>query len=143
MDYILSELGHIGVLMGGCSSEREISLKSGKAVYNALSEIGCKVSSIVIESQEEKDIVNLLSKARIDLAFIALHGRFGEDGAIQAILEKIGIPYTGSGVQASQRAINKISTQTLLQENGVPVADFMVADSCWKIQVLQFLITLH
>lgn len=125
MDQSFPDLGCVGVLMGGCSSEREISLKSGKAVYKALNDIGCKVRSIVIESQEEKDIIKLLTEAHIDVAFIALHGRFGEDGTVQAILERMGIPYTGPGVLASQRAINKITTQTLLRQNGVPVADFI------------------
>jgi D-alanine-D-alanine ligase len=126
MNQALADLGHIGVLMGGCSSEREISLKSGKAIYTALNEIGCKVCGLIIESQDEKDIVNLISQAHVDVAFIALHGKFGEDGEIQAILERMGIPYTGSGVEASQRAIDKTTTQTLLKENGVPVSDFIV-----------------
>jgi D-alanine-D-alanine ligase len=125
MDPALSDLGCIGVLMGGCSSEREISLKSGKAVHKALTEIGCNAQAIVIESQKEENIIKLLTEARLDVAFIALHGRFGEDGTVQAILEKMGIPYTGPGVLASQRAINKITTQTVLQKNGVPVADFI------------------
>ena len=126
MNQTLSDLGHIGILMGGCSSEREISLKSGKAVYNALKEIGCNASSLVLESQDEKEVANLVGKAGIDLAFIALHGPFGEDGAIQTILEKIGIPYTGSDPKASQRAIDKVVTQTLLRDNGLPVADFVI-----------------
>ena len=126
MSQTLSELGHIGILMGGCSSEKDISLKSGKAIYAALLEIGCKVSAVVVESQQEKDVVKLFEKARMDLAFIALHGQFGEDGGVQAILEKMGIPYTGSGVAASKRAIDKITTQTLLREHNVPVADFVI-----------------
>src|SRR5262245_56649990 len=126
MDQSLAELGCIGVLMGGCSSEREISLKCGKAIYKALTEVGCKVREVIIESPEEKDILKQLNDARIDVAFIALHGRFGEDGTVQSMLEKAGIPYTGPGVLASQRAINKITTQTLLRQAGVSVADFVV-----------------
>lgn len=129
MTQSLSEIGSIGVLMGGCSSEREISLKSGTAIYAALTEIGCKAAAVVIESEQERDVVDLITKARVDLAFIALHGRFGEDGTIQAILEKMGIPYTGSGVAASRIAIDKVTTQTLLRKSGLLVADFVVINS--------------
>lgn len=119
-------LGHIGVLMGGCSSEREISLKSGKGVFTALKDYGCQVSALDITSQEESAILSLLKSAKIDVAFIALHGQLGEDGTIQAILEKANIPYTGSGVKASRIAINKITTQNLLKANHIPVAEYYI-----------------
>ena len=117
----MNELGHIGVLLGGCSSERDISFKSGKAVIKALSEKGCLVSPIEIESTDESEILGLLKDTKIDVAFIALHGEFGEDGGIQAILEKAGIPYTGSDVATSRITINKILTQRLLKQNGLLV----------------------
>lgn len=126
MDKDVSRLGHVGVLMGGCSSEREISLKSGKAVYEALQGIHCRVSPIDITTVSEEEISALIRKAKIDVAFIALHGRLGEDGAIQMILERIGIPYPGSGVEASRIAISKAATQRLLSENNIPVSPFRI-----------------
>ena len=118
--------GHIGVLMGGYSSEREISLKSGQAVFAALREAGCRVSALDITVQEEERIFQFIKEAKIDVAFIALHGRLGEDGAIQAVLEKAGIPYPGSGVEASRLAINKAKTQKILKEKNIPVADYII-----------------
>ncbi len=115
--------GHIGVLLGGYSSEREISLKSGKAVYDALEEAGHHVSKIDIVSRED-DIGQMIQAAGIDVAFIALHGALGEDGTIQSLLEMAGVPYTGSGVDASRIAINKISTQNVLRKKNFPVPIF-------------------
>ena len=114
-------LGRIGVLMGGCSSERDISLKSGKAVDQALREAGCDVVPMDLTTVDGPEIVALLQAEKIDIAFIALHGKFGEDGAIQTILENAGVAYTGSGPEASRLAINKISTQSLLDRSGVSV----------------------
>ena len=125
----MEKYGHVGVLMGGCSSEREISLKSGSAVYAALKDAGCRVSPIDIVSIQEADVIRLLQDLKIDVAFIALHGQFGEDGVIQAILEKINIPYSGSDVEASRLAINKVATQELLKSRNVPVADYVVVQS--------------
>ncbi len=121
----IEHLGHIGVLMGGCSSEREISLRSGEAIFAALNRAGCRVSKMDITTEKELTIVQQLQDNRIDVAFIALHGRLGEDGRIQAILEGLRIPYTGSGVEASQKALNKITAQKLLKAEAVPVADHL------------------
>lgn len=107
--------------MGGCSSEREISLKSGKAVYKALSEAGCDVKPVEINSIEEQAIVAQLRNEKIDFVFNVLHGKFGEDGSLQEILERHGFVYTGSGPQASRLAMDKAATQTLLKENGIRV----------------------
>ena len=122
----ISQLGHIGILMGGCSSEREISLRSGEAVYTALKERGCQVTKIDISTDDEEAILRLLKESLIQVAFITLHGRLGEDGRIQAILEKVGLPYTGSGVEASQRSLNKILTQDLLMKKQIPVPEYKV-----------------
>ncbi len=122
----VKKLGHIGVLMGGASSEREISLRSGKAVFTALKESGCHVDEIDIASTNQAEVLALLKKSQMDVAFIALHGEFGEDGWIQAILEKAKIPYVGSSVGASRVAIDKVLTQKMLKKNGVPSADFIV-----------------
>ena len=118
--------GHIGVLMGGYSSEREISLKSGKGIFEALQGSGCHVSAIDITSHDPEEILKQIKNAKINVAFIALHGALGEDGVIQEILQKAGLPYTGSSAQASRLALNKILTQKRLQENGISVPDFQI-----------------
>jgi D-alanine-D-alanine ligase len=115
-------LGHVGVLMGGYSSEREISLKSGKAVNDSLVGYGLNVTAIDIVDQEEDKIAAAIKKSKIDVAFITLHGKLGEDGTIQSILERLNIPYTGSGVEASQLALNKAKAQVVFRQNGLPVA---------------------
>lgn len=118
--------GHIGVLMGGCSSEREISLRSGEAVYAALKGCGCQVTKIDLCTEDEGTIGRLLRESKIQVAFIALHGRLGEDGRIQAILEEVPIPYTGSRAEASRRALNKVIAQDLLKKRQIPVPDYRV-----------------
>ncbi len=107
----------IAVLMGGMSSEREISLRSGRNIHQALTNLG--LNSFTIDVQ--KDIPSVLSREKIDIAVIALHGRYGEDGCIQGLLEIMGIPYSGSGVRASAIAMNKIVTKKVLQQSGIPV----------------------
>lgn len=109
--------------MGGHSSEREISLRSGQAVAAALSQAGHRVSAIDITAADKNKIAEQIRQAHIEIAFIALHGRLGEDGGIQTILEEMDIPYTGSGVQASQKAFNKTITQRLLKAQGLAVPD--------------------
>ena len=123
MEKTVKPFGHIGVLMGGYSSEREISLKSGHAVFTALREAGCRVTGLDITVQEEEKIFHFIKESKIDAAFIALHGRLGEDGTIQAILEKAGIVYPGSGVEASRLAINKSKTQQMLKGKNIPVPE--------------------
>ncbi len=113
--------GTIGVLMGGYSSEREISLRSGQAVADALSLEGHRVLPLDITTDDLAGIIRQIQATPLDIAFIALHGRLGEDGVIQGILEKLEIPYTGSGVKANQMAFNKISTQKALESAGLPV----------------------
>jgi D-alanine-D-alanine ligase len=122
----LRQFGTIGVLMGGYSSEREISLRSGQAVAEALSMEGHRVVSLDITTDDPAKIIQQIQTVPIDIAFIALHGRLGEDGNIQGILEKLEIPYTGSGVKASQMAFNKILTQKALKAAGLPVAEHYV-----------------
>ena len=114
----------IGVLMGGYSSERDISLKSGLAVFEALKEVGRDVVAIDIVDREEDKIIAVLQNAKIDVAFIALHGALGEDGRIQTILDKLDIPYSGSGPEASALALNKVEAQKLFFENNVKVPKF-------------------
>ena len=111
-----TRLGRIGVLMGGPSSEREISLKSGKAVFEALSSCGEQVIAIDIRKESAAENIKLINSFGIDCAFLALHGRFGEDGTIQMILESMRIPYTGSGVLASKLAMDKVSSRRIFQK---------------------------
>lgn len=120
------ELGHIGVVMGGCSSERDISFKSGRAIVQALGEQGCRVSPLELDACDAETVLALIRDARVDVVFIALHGVFGEDGEIQQILESAGIPYTGSDSRTSRVTINKVLTQQALQKNGILVPRYCV-----------------
>ncbi len=120
-DYDIKQLGRVGVLMGGYSSEREISLKSGTAVAESLKRQGGEVVSIDITVRDKEKITSLVRSYNLDVAFIALHGRLGEDGTIQSILEEIGVPYTGSGVEASRLALDKVLAQDLFQKSGIQV----------------------
>ena len=110
---------HVAVLMGGWSAEREISLSSGKAVAAALEGEGYRVSMIDVG----RDVAVRIAQAKPDVCFNALHGRFGEDGCIQGVLECLAIPYTHSGVLASSLAMQKERAKDVLRPAGVPVAD--------------------
>jgi len=134
------ELGTIGVIMGGCSSEKAISLKSGRAIVKALAEAGCRVAEIELDSNDPAAVRKILQDARIDVAFIALHGAFGEDGQIQEILESLNILYTGSDARASRVTINKVSTQQALKERGILVPAHRVLkteEECNTAEVLK------
>ncbi|MDD2553552.1 MAG: D-alanine--D-alanine ligase [Desulfotomaculaceae bacterium] len=111
----------IGVLMGGRSSERDVSLRTGAAIYNALQANGYSAVKIDVGF----DVVERIKSAGIDLAFLALHGRYGEDGAIQGMLEMLDIPYTGSGILASALAMDKIATKKMLLFAGLPTPRFL------------------
>ncbi len=115
-------MGKIAVLYGGLSAEREISLQSGEAIYQALLEAG--LDAVLIDV-DENFLQTVLAKS-FDYAFIALHGRGGEDGVIQAILEWQNIPYVGSGVCASAIAMDKIRTKELWQAHNLPVLPQMI-----------------
>lgn len=123
-------LGRVGVLFGGQSSEREISLQSGAAVISALKEAG--IDPVVIDVGA--NAINDIQAAQLDRAFIALHGPGGEDGRIQAVLEYLQIPYTGSDVQSSALAMDKLRSKQLWRGVGLPTPDFAVlqADTDWK-----------
>lgn len=120
--------GKIGILIGGPSSEREISLKSGKAVYKSLKQAGNKAIAIDIKTDNRVENIRLLKKHNLNCAFIALHGCFGEDGTIQKILEELEIPYTGSGVQASRLAMDKIASRKIFEVYGLSVPKYKIAD---------------
>jgi D-alanine-D-alanine ligase len=114
---------HVAVLMGGWSAEREISLRSGKACGEALSRLGYQVTRIDVG----RDIAAVLATVKPDVALNVLHGRPGEDGTLQGILEIQAIPYTHSGVMASAVAMQKDAAKVLFRAAGVPVADGIVA----------------
>jgi len=116
------DFGRIGVLAGGPSNEREISLKSGSAVHKALLGEGCDV--ILLDVQD--DIHDIIKKNKIDVAFIALHGRFGEDGTVQKILEDLKLPYIGSGVDASALALDKAASKVRFEKSGIPTPGYKV-----------------
>lgn len=121
--YRAKDFGKIAVLAGGPSNEREISIKSGRAVYDALKASGCDVEWVDLDGYGFKRILRRISP---DIAFLALHGRFGEDGTVQSILEEISIPYTGSGVTASHSALDKIASKKIFEKNGIPVPPYKV-----------------
>ena len=110
----------IGVLMGGLSAEREVSLKSGSAVHKALLDRGYNAVAIDVT----REVARVLVQESVEIAFICLHGRFGEDGAVQGMLELMGIPYTGSGVLSSGLAMNKIYAKTIFAAAGLTVAPY-------------------
>ena len=110
----------IGVLMGGLSSEREISLSTGNSVVEAMTRKGLKAFPIDVD----RNIAKALQE--IDLAFIALHGTYGEDGCIQGVLEYLKIPYTGPGVAGSALAYDKLKTKEILKFHEIPTADYEV-----------------
>lgn len=107
----------IGVLMGGRSSERDISLKTGQAVHQALIRRGYDAVTIDVTDQLHRD----LDDQKVAIAFLSLHGPGGEDGTVQGFLETLGIPYTGSGVRASAVGMHKAATKTLLAAHGIPL----------------------
>jgi D-alanine-D-alanine ligase len=110
---------HVAVLMGGWSAEREVSLNSGQACATALESAGYRVTRIDCD----RNLAVRLREVRADVCFNALHGRWGEDGCVQGLLEILGIPYTHSGVHASAIAMHKEQTKRVVASVGVPVAD--------------------
>lgn len=108
---VINKDAKIAVLCGGMSSEAEVSMRSGKGCYEALQRLGFKNSELVVV---DKDIAETLKKGNYDYAYNALHGKYGEDGCIQGVLEILQIPYTGCGVMASSVCINKEYTKRML-----------------------------
>ncbi|MGM1049805.1 MAG: D-alanine--D-alanine ligase [Bacillota bacterium] len=116
----------IGVIMGGISSEREVSLKTGQEMIHHLDHSRYEVVPIVVE--QRADLIAQVQQAGIDFALLALHGQYGEDGTVQGALETLGIPYTGSGVLASSLCMNKQLSKMLLKTAGVHTP----AGLCWQ-----------
>jgi D-alanine-D-alanine ligase len=120
------EIRRVGVLMGGWSAEREVSLRTGEGVAEALESRGYDVARLVWGS-ESGELSELLRAAHVDAVFVALHGRGGEDGCVQGVLEILGIPYTGSGVLASALAMDKLKAKELFRLHNVPTPPYYVA----------------
>jgi D-alanine-D-alanine ligase len=113
-------VSRIAVLKGGSSLERQVSLRSGGRVEDALERLGHEVLQIDVGA----DLIAQLRSGRPDAAFVAMHGRDGEDGTVQELLEILGIPYTGSGVLSCVRSMDKVLTKHLLVEAGLPTPEF-------------------
>ena len=126
----VSKFGRVGVLYGGTSSEREISLLSGQATYAALKNLG--INAVAIDAQD--NVLQQLIQHELDYVFIALHGPGGEDGTVQGALEYLQLPYTGSGVLASALAMDKQRCKQLWKGIGLPTCDFIILneDTDWK-----------
>jgi len=126
----IQALGRVGVLMGGRSGEREISLMSGSGVLEALLNKGVDAHAFDPGLRCPTE----LAKEKFDRVFISLHGRYGEDGTIQGLLELLNLPYTGSGVLASALSIDKIATKQIWLSNGLATPDFeeLTANSDWN-----------
>jgi D-alanine-D-alanine ligase len=118
----VAEKKHVAVLMGGWSSERPVSLASGKECADAAEQAGYRVTRVDVQ----RDVAEVLAKLRPDVAFNALHGPYGEDGTIQGLLEILEIPYTHSGVLASALAMDKHRAKTVAVAAGIPVAEHRI-----------------
>src|SRR6185503_15441877 len=125
-------LGKVAVLFGGKSAEREVSLKSGGMVLAALKKKGVDAHAF---DPAEKSLESL-AKEKFDRVFIALHGRFGEDGTLQGVLEWLRIPYTGSGVLASALAMDKLRTKRIWSAEGLPTAPYAVLTREMNLKVV-------
>lgn len=116
----------VAVLMGGISTEREVSLNSGRAVVNALDRNKYEVHEIILDNK--MDVINKMPKD-IEFTFLMLHGKYGEDGTIQSILESMDIPYSGCGPLTSAMCMDKNITKKMLRDSGVPTAEWTIAKS--------------
>jgi D-alanine-D-alanine ligase len=119
------DFGKVALLMGGWSAERAISLKSGNAVLEALCAAGVDAHGIDVDHRA----AYVLNEGGFDRAFIMLHGRGGEDGSMQGMLEVMGLPYTGSGVLGSALAMDKLRSKQIWRASGLPTPDFVVLDT--------------
>lgn len=124
---LLKYIGRIGVLLGGCSSEREVSIKSGNAVYEALASLGFDV--VKVDVLDSRSLISRLRSFEIEIAFIALHGKFGEDGGVQSLLSENAIAYTGSGPEPSRLAFDKAAAKKIFKQHNIPTPDYIVIEN--------------
>lgn len=127
-----ARFGRVAVILGGTSAEREISLRSGAQVLQGLLNAGVDAFAIDLGGDGQEPIAQLL-EARFDRAFLILHGRGGEDGTIQGVLEMMGKPYTGSGVAASALGMDKLRSKQLWQGAGLPTPAFAILDDAVEL----------
>lgn len=127
-----ASFGRVAVILGGTSAEREISLRSGAQVLQGLLNAGVDAFAIDLGGDGQEPIAQLL-EARFDRAFLILHGRGGEDGTIQGVLEMMGKPYTGSGVAASALGMDKLRSKQLWQGAGLPTPAFAILDDAVEL----------
>ena len=137
MSHSVKDFGRVAVIMGGCSAERDVSLKSGQAVLDGLLRAG--VDAVGIDFNGDIDL--LTSSEKFDRAFLALHGRGGEDGTIQGVLDTLKIPYTGSGVMGSAIAMDKMRSKYLWQGMNIPTPKFSYVEEL-NIDLLTQLVSL-
>ncbi|MEZ4298761.1 MAG: D-alanine--D-alanine ligase [Polyangiaceae bacterium] len=119
----------VGVIMGGSSSEREVSLRSGAAVADALTARGHDVVRFMLGETFGAEVLTSITRARLDVAFLALHGRLGEDGCIQGLLEIAQIPYTGSSVLGSALAMDKLKAKEMFRLHNVPTPPYYTLEA--------------
>jgi len=132
---LANSFGRIGVLMGGDSSERSISLRSGEAVITALKQKGYTIAVLDVQGSK-REVQKKIADANIDIAFITLHGRGGEDGSIQSLLQELGIPYIGSCPEGSKIAFNKLEAKKIFDKNGIPNPRYVVVtQDDWKDKI--------
>ena len=124
----------VAILKGGDSVEREVSLSTGQSCFKALIRLGYNVKSI----DTKENFINELIKFKPDVVFNALHGRYGEDGIIQGLLESLKIPYTHSGVQASSIAMDKNLAKICFKEAGIPVVEHIILDESYSLKSIPF-----
>ncbi len=127
--------GRMGVLMGGASAERDVSLRSGEGVATALESLGYDVVRVVLDAPER--FAESIARAKLDVAFLALHGRYGEDGCVQGLLELMRVPYTGSSVLASALAMDKLKAKELFRLHNVPTPPYFVATQASLVELAE------
>lgn len=126
-----TEYGKVAVLLGGFSAEREVSLNSGEAIYQALK----RVDVDVVKIDPKEGLIEKLQQFEIERVFIALHGRGGEDGVIQGLLETMSIPYTGSSLASSAISMNKLLSKQIWKQLNIPTANFKVVSDTEKVSI--------
>ncbi|MFH1691594.1 MAG: D-alanine--D-alanine ligase [Candidatus Omnitrophota bacterium] len=132
---------HIGIMMGGCSCERAVSLKSGEAVANALKALDCRATLLDIRHETEQEVKDLVREHHIDVVFIAMHGGFGEDGRLQHILDNLQLPYTGSSSASSRLAMDKWASRLVFERANLSVPRYIKlnkSDKVFDVGTLQF-----
>ena len=135
MTRISQRVGKIAVLMGGAAAEGEISLKSGRAIWQALDRSGFDIEPVVWDGKS----LNIFEEGRFQFFFIAVHGKGGEDGSIQAVLDIKGVPYTGSGILSSALGMDKRKAKIVWRHMGLPTPDFVSVSKDATVQEVEHL----